>query len=202
MNICPHFLIPLECKSVPADIVFLLDASGSEGTSNFHKQVEFVSNFAKQFNIGPNAVQIGAVTFSDGPHNSFYLNGHKTKQDLLKAIQQIHYTGGNTQTHLGLKFVRENSFSPAHGARGHVRQFLIVLTDGNSAKPGETAKEATLLHNTGVRVISIGIGSGIRNSELKNIASDKKHVFAVASFDALKSIEKEIHAMTCTGEIY
>ncbi|XP_041351171.1 collagen alpha-4(VI) chain-like [Gigantopelta aegis] len=189
----------LECRSVPADIVFLLDASGSEGTSNFQKQIDFVHNFAKQFSIGPNAVQIGAVTFSNGPHNSFYLNDHKTKPDLLQAIKHIHYTGGGTQTHLGLKFVRENSFSPAHGARGHVSQFLIVLTDGNSANSGETAKEATLLHNTGVRVISIGIGSGIRSSELKNIASDNKHVFAVGNFDALKTIEKEIHAITCTA---
>ena len=41
-----------------ADIVFLLDESGSVGAANFQKMLSFVQNVAKSFTIGPNDVQV------------------------------------------------------------------------------------------------------------------------------------------------
>jgi len=45
------------CGLKPADIVFVLDSSDSEGEENFQTQREFVYNFAAQFNIGKDNVQ-------------------------------------------------------------------------------------------------------------------------------------------------
>lgn len=78
-----------DCGSNPADIVFLLDSSGSVGSSNFQKQLDFVARFGQAFDIGPRNVQIGVVTFASTPHNEFNLNTHASKHDLVAAIHKI-----------------------------------------------------------------------------------------------------------------
>ena len=75
------------CGNILLDIVFLLDASGSVGTTNFQKQKEFVNKIANTFEIGPNNVQIGITTFSTGVHNQWDLNAYHAKSALLIAIQ-------------------------------------------------------------------------------------------------------------------
>ena len=42
-----------ECGNKPADIVFLMDSSSSEGQSDFDKMKQFVSNFAEKFQVCP-----------------------------------------------------------------------------------------------------------------------------------------------------
>jgi len=46
-----------DCEA-QADIVFLLDSSGSVGSANFQKMKAFVHDMMTSFNIGPNAVQV------------------------------------------------------------------------------------------------------------------------------------------------
>jgi hypothetical protein len=42
-----YFFISIGCVSDPADIVFLLDSSGSIGSGHFKKELEFIAEFAK-----------------------------------------------------------------------------------------------------------------------------------------------------------
>ena len=48
-----------ECTEAIADVVFVLDASSSEGRDNFMKQVYFVGNVTKSLPIGPDNIQVG-----------------------------------------------------------------------------------------------------------------------------------------------
>ena len=105
-----------------ADIVFLLDSSGSVGATNFQKMLGFVRNVANNFNIGPNAVQIGVDTFQTSHKAEFYLNTYSTKQPMLTAINNIKYIQGLTHTGEAIKFVADDSFSAAHG----LSKFFIV----------------------------------------------------------------------------
>jgi len=82
-------LFVTDCGSSPTDIVFLIDSSGSVGSVNFQKQLNFVSRFAQSFDIGPRNVQIGVVTFATTPHNQFNLNIYTVKHDLVTAINRI-----------------------------------------------------------------------------------------------------------------
>ena len=65
---------PALCGGRATDIVFVLDSSSSEGSANFHKQLDFMTNFVKKFDIGPSDVQVGLITFSSYAHSAFYLN--------------------------------------------------------------------------------------------------------------------------------
>ena len=46
----------------------------------------------------------------------------------------IFYFLSGTRTDLGLKFVRQEAFTKAHGDRDGVNNILIVVTDGKSNK--------------------------------------------------------------------
>lgn len=182
-----------------ADIIFVLDASSSEGTVNFQKQLDFVSRVANDFQIGPNHVQIGMITFSDFPNLEFYLNQYTTKATLLSAIQKTGYLTGLTQTDLALEYARQNMFSPLHGARDDAQNYLIILTDGVSAEPNKTMEQARLLQSQNIDILAVGIGSSINKAELNGIGSDSSHVFTVSSFDALKTVRADIKKAACDG---
>lgn len=193
------FLLFSDCGTNPADIVFLLDSSGSVGTTNFQKQKDFVAKFAQSFTIGPHNVQIGVVTFASTVHNEFNLNTFHDKHSLVNAINGIHYNSGSTYTHTALQYVEKNSFTSAAGDRPGVANILIVMTDGQSTNPTQTQSETVKLHQMNLKVFGIGIGSGVDRTELGHIASDSKHVFLVNNFDALKTLQAELKNTTCNG---
>lgn len=98
-----------------ADIVFLLDSSGSVGSSNFQKMLKFVEGVAQDFNIGPNDVQIGVDTFSTSHKAEFHMNSHLDKQSLVSAISHIPYKSGSTHTGEAIQFMHTDSFTSAAG---------------------------------------------------------------------------------------
>lgn len=191
-----------DCHAKKADIIFLLDSSSSEGSTNFQKQIDFIKNFTDQFTIGPDKVQVGLVTFSTAPTNQFWLNSYSNNQDLQQALESIPYSPGNTYTNLALNFVKNYSFNSAHGGRGFdAPKILIVMTDGQSTDPYETVKAANAIHNQGVKTFSIGIGNGVDQSELQTIATDSSMVFNVADFNALSTIQKSLTDTTCKSKL-
>ncbi|OWF38639.1 Collagen alpha-6(VI) chain [Mizuhopecten yessoensis] len=187
------------CGSKPADIVFILDSSGSEGGDNFNKQLQFMSNFVKHFSIGPHDVQFGLVTFSIQARNEFYLNTYNSVQDISNKLTNIAYIGSTTHTELGLQYARQFQFSSSHGARQNAQKIAIILTDGQSQSSTDTIHQADLLKQMGVKIISIGIGSYISQTELLSMAADQQHVLTVGSFDALHTIQSELKESSCGG---
>ena len=111
-----------------------MDSSGSEGRVNFNKQLDFVKNFAQQFEIGPQNVQVGVATFSTHVTDSIKLNQYSDRTSLISAIGGVHYDGGLTYTEDALKYARTTAFLPSHGARSGAAKLVVVMTDGQSYK--------------------------------------------------------------------
>ncbi|OPL20628.1 collagen chain alpha-1, partial [Mytilus galloprovincialis] len=153
------------------DIVFLLDMSGSVGRSNFQIMLNTVASIADNFYIGPYNTQIGVDVFSTSVKTSIKLKDYNNRYYLERAIKRIKYQGGLTNTYRGLNHVRYNSFSYRYGHRYNVPRIAIVLTDGKSQHKGKTLNAARSLKNAGVKIFSVGIGSGIDWSEVHGIAS-------------------------------
>ena len=57
-----------------ADIVFIIDSSGSVGRANYAKIMRFVMAIVDDLTISPNATQVGLVTFSSRAWMIFPLN--------------------------------------------------------------------------------------------------------------------------------
>ena len=191
-----------ECGQKPADILFVLDSSDSEGPDNFQTMLTFVRNFALQFPIGPQNVQFSVVTFSSDISPQFYFNTYQTRNQVIHAIRGTKYLGTGTNTSEALKFAREESFKPEHGARANASKIVIVITDGHSVDQASTSKEATLLHNI-AEVFAIGIGPDVDRRELQNIASGHgdSHIVQVNSFQLLHTIQKQLTDSACQGPV-
>ncbi|XP_076078115.1 uncharacterized protein LOC143048353 isoform X3 [Mytilus galloprovincialis] len=169
------------CVNDPADIVFLLDRSGSVGAANYRHGLNFIKDFAKHYKIGPQNVQIGVVSFSGSATEEINMKQYTKIHDLNTAIDNITYPSQHSGTHTStaLQYIRENGFTNKSGDRPHVPNFLVVITDGNS-RPAEfyPDKEAAKLHQTNIETFVIGIGN-IDPSELRLIGTDDKHVYTV-----------------------
>ena len=178
--------------------MFVLDASGSEGVENFKKELNFTAEFMKGFQIGREHVQFGLVTFSNYGRSEFYFNTYHDLQSILHKLDTIQYTGGSTHTDSGLSNAKFQFYSH-HGARPNAQKIAIVLTDGQSYSTSRTIQKANELKAMGVKVISLGIGSSVSQTELMGIATDPQHVFNVTNFDTLNSIQYEIKTAACAG---
>ena len=84
-----------KCNETLADIVFVLDSSGSLGKDNFGRVKQFVINIVNALDIGENLTHVGVITYSNYPTRRIKLDQFTTKQDLVKAIAQIPYYPGN-----------------------------------------------------------------------------------------------------------
>ena len=79
------------CNADYTDIVFVLDGSGSEGSSNFHTQLNFVNLVINEFTIGPDATRVGLVQFFTGARTEIYLNSFNDASALMNAVLQTPY---------------------------------------------------------------------------------------------------------------
>ncbi|GAB1600458.1 hypothetical protein Ahia01_000323800 [Argonauta hians] len=189
------------CQKSVADLMFVLDDSGSVGLSNFGIVKQFVGDIVKKLNIGSQNVRVGAITFSSRVKNQFNLNKYQDLNSLLDGINKIKFGKGYTYTNLALDYVREKSFTPSNGDRSNVINIVIVVTDGRSTRKTKTIEAASRLHKTNTVVFVIGVGSKLDAVELNSIASkpSKDHIYNVKNFAILKSIENKIINKTCAA---
>lgn len=183
-----------ECGGSKADIVFILDSSGSVKESNFQKTKEFFKTMVGGFQIGPNNVRMASVTFSTKIHDTFQFSKYNSVESLRNGVSRIPYDSGGTNTHLALKYARETSFSYA---RSGVSKIAVVITDGKSNNKQKTLEEAQKLSDSDVIIFSVGVGSGVDRSELEGMASKSTYVFDVATFSALESIRQRLTKTAC-----
>ena len=88
---------PAACGT-KADIVFMLDSSGSVGSSNFKLLLSFVNSLTKDWDIGQDKIRVGVEKFSSRPFTEFHLSRYNDKQQMLTAINNIKYQSGGTNT--------------------------------------------------------------------------------------------------------
>ena len=71
-----------ECSS-QADVVFVLDSSGSLDEPNFEHIKNFVSNLVTDLDIDGGKIRVGVVTYSDYAEPRFNLNRYNTRYPLI-----------------------------------------------------------------------------------------------------------------------
>ncbi|XP_068401997.1 collagen alpha-6(VI) chain [Eschrichtius robustus] len=182
------------CKEMKADIMFLVDSSGSIGLENFIKMKTFMKNLVSKSQIGADRVQIGVVQFSDINKEEFQLNRYMSQGEISDAIDRMAHIGETTLTGSALTFVSQY-FSPAKGARPNVRKFLILITDGEAQ---DIVKDpAVALRQEGVIIYSVGVfGSNV--TQLEEISGRPEMVFYVKNFDILQHIEDDLVFGICS----
>ena len=92
-------------------------------------------------------------------------------------------------------------FTTSNGGRNDIPDVGIIITDGASWSYSATATAASAARAANITLFSIGVGTGVL--ELNAIASDpdSDHVFTVASFSGLSSIESSFQTQACTSTV-
>ncbi|OWF42441.1 Cartilage matrix protein [Mizuhopecten yessoensis] len=186
------------CDNKPIDIVFIIDESGSVGSSNFSKVLTFLTEVVDYLNIGPTAVQVGLVTFYTGATLEFPLGTYSTKTSLKSAILNTPYRGGGTNIGAGIQHADKYVFPIKYGGRKDATKIAILVTDGVSYSATFTKRAADDAKANHIRIFAVGIGN-INIAELNSAASDPNctHVFVLTNFKQIDDIIYEIKKSAC-----
>ncbi|XP_040290157.1 collagen alpha-6(VI) chain-like isoform X1 [Bufo bufo] len=172
---------PEACKDLKADILFLIDSSLSINDPDFKKMKEFMNSFVREADIGLNKVQVGLIQFSSETKEEFPLNRYSQKDDLQAAISGIQQMQQGTMTGAALQDALPY-FSAEKGGRPNIKQYLIIITDGESQD--EVAQPAAAIRKYGVDIYAIGVLNA-NNTQLQEIAGQQDRVYFEDNFDAL-----------------
>lgn len=186
------------CEKQKADLVFLLDQSGSIESNNYTTMKNFVVDLIKSFKVSKELVRVGLAQFSSSFQHQFYLNQFFSEEAVSKQVVDLWQAGGGTNIGLALRSIREY-FEASRGSRRleGISQNLVLITDGDS--DDEVEEAALLLRKLGVEVFSIGIGK-IHDLELLQIAGRPERVFTVNNFGSLGSIKKKVVDTICKSK--
>ncbi|KAK9406165.1 collagen alpha-1VII chain [Crotalus adamanteus] len=182
-----------------ADIVFLVDGSSSIGRGNFRMIRSFMEGLVVPFInvVGPNGVRYAAVQYSDDPRTEFKFSDFLNGTEVIQAVQEIAFKGGNTRTGAGLRYVADNLFG-ASQLRPSIPKICILITDGKSQD--EVEQTALKLKNQGIKVFAVGIKNADRK-ELDRVASTptEDYSFYVTDFKILASLLPLVSQKVCAS---
>lgn len=179
-----------------ADILFLIDSSGSINDNDYEKMKEFMNSIVKQSEIGPDRVQIGLIQFSSETKEEFPLNKYKKKNEIQDAISSMQKLDQGTLTGVALQDALPY-FSLARGGRSKTKQYLIIVTDGESSDP--VAIPAADIRRKNVDIYAIGVLNA-NNTQLLEITGKQDRVFLEDNFDALAFLNKQIMFEICNPQ--
>ncbi|XP_036174072.1 collagen alpha-1(XXI) chain [Myotis myotis] len=186
------------CRTAPTDLVFILDGSYSVGPENFEIVKKWLVNITKNFDIGPKFIQVGVVQYSDYPVLEIPLGRHDSGEDLVAAMESIHYLGGNTRTGKAIQFALDYLF--AKSSR-FLTKIAVVLTDGKSQDEVKEAAEAA--RENKITLFAIGVGSETEDAELRAIANkpSSTYVFYVEDYIVISKIREVMKQKLCEESV-
>lgn len=188
-----------QTQSSQQDIVFLLDSS-DDMQSEFSSVLNFVESMVGKLNVYENKDRVSVVQYSKEPTVEFFLNTHKTLQNLVGNVRVLSHRGGRLRrTGAALQYVIDNVFTASSGSRHQqgVSQILILFTGGRSTDDVRNAMEK--LNKRGVMVFVVGT----RNAdalEIQTMTQDVNHAFFASDTTDLLNIEQQIFSAIITHE--
>ena len=187
---CPH----------EADVVFLIDSSGSIEPDDFSVMQEFIRDVIFGLNVDAGN-RVGALSYATNSSVIFHLNEHDTTRNVQNALN-IRYTGGKTNTAEALRLARTVMFQETNGDRLDMPNIIILLTDGKSNDRDETLLEARECRKHGIHIVVLGVGGSIGRSELSGIATDpdELNLYFVRDFHALRGILPNLLLGICNSK--
>ncbi|VDI63602.1 Hypothetical predicted protein [Mytilus galloprovincialis] len=167
-----------DCTAVtPSDVIFVLDESGSVGQDQFTLSLEAISETTDKLAIGENLIRVGMSMFggTGTSRTGFDLDTSYDKSGISQNVLQIAYNKqGYTDIGDALRYACEDMFVPSKGDRGDVKNYVVLMTDGQSNR-GVTQTGVNTCRNNGVTIIAVGIGDGISRTELLSVVMDPNH---------------------------
>ncbi|XP_035692568.1 uncharacterized protein LOC118427037 [Branchiostoma floridae] len=182
------------CSAV-ADIVFIVDGTGSVGLENFERMKTFIGQLFAYLDIGENAVRVSIVQYAAQARTEFFLDQYYDLQEAQDAVDGIEYMGGYTLTGKAIDFATNLHFDLRKGARADVTKIAVVITDGRSYD--DVNRPARRMRQAGIVTIAVGVGNNLDRDQLTAIAGDPKTLLSLDGFDRLQDLTTSLPTMLC-----
>lgn len=191
--------------TIPVDLTFIVDSSGSIGQRNYTKIKTFVSTLASQFGISRNGSRAAVILYSDYAKVEIDFGDQTSIEDFHIKVASLPHQRGRTRIDRALQMAYVKLYGPGGSARRGVHRIAIVLTDGLQTKDPDTVpldKAATALRKEGVYIFAVGIGSHVSRKELRLLTEKDDDVVMAKSFDDLLAKVGTFSKATCEGRTF
>ncbi|XP_035269109.1 collagen alpha-1(XXI) chain [Anguilla anguilla] len=157
------------CSTAMNDLVYIVDGSWSVGSADFETAKRWLINITSGFDVGSEYTQVAVVQYSDTPRLEIALGEHRSNRDLVQAIRDIGYLGGNTQTGRAIRFATDHVFPSTRRSLTAKNRIAVVVTDGKSQDDVVDASVEAKAQD--IILFAVGVGNEITSSELVSIAN-------------------------------
>jgi Mg-chelatase subunit ChlD len=159
--------------------------------------------------IGPDDTRIAVITFGNDAVLEFRLNTYTDKASILKAVGDVKYTGGQTNTTGAIRLLMSEIFVKEYGDRPKIPNRAVIFTDGapniEEKVLDNTVAEA---HKEGISTLAIGVTASMTTAQketfekaLKSLSSPPgelgKDYFKVKTYGELNDVRVELQKQTC-----
>ena len=178
-------------------MAFIIDSSGSIGKRNYLKEKAFVKAVAKSFGIEAGQSQGAMVLYSNSASVKARFGEYSTLEEFKTAVDQLPYERGQTRIDKALALAASDIFPDA---RPGVAKIALLITDGrqSAASDAKDLKEASEpLRQAGVRVMALGIGSGVDRDELRLITENDDDVVLANDFEDMLLQVRNLSSKAC-----
>ncbi|XP_029454855.1 cochlin isoform X2 [Rhinatrema bivittatum] len=142
-------------KDCKADIAFLIDGSYNIGQRRFNLQKNFVGKVALMLGIGTEGPHVGLIQASEQPKTEFHLRNFTSAKDVLFAVKEIGFRGGNSNFGKALKQTAKTFFSAENGVRKGIPKVIVIFIDG---WPSDDIEEAGIVaREFGINVFIVSV---------------------------------------------
>lgn len=176
--------------------MFVMD-SKSAGARNTKKALKFVQVLVNDFEIDRNHIQVGILSDSCKRSSSVKLNRYKSKESLLRGIEDIMLSDFAGQ----IKKMRSRSFKKKYGGREGVKRIGVIVIDEEMEHPVRSLGEAERAKKQGIELFVINVGNKDPQDEAKLMCSRPvdEHFFQVNSYDDMQDIKWKMSDNLCDG---
>ncbi|XP_028251349.1 cochlin [Parambassis ranga] len=188
-------------KDCQMDIAMVIDSSNNIGQRRFNLQKNFVAKLAAMLRVGQTGPHMGLIQASDVPKTEFLLTNYTQPKELLFAIKELAYLGGDTNTGKAIMHTAETFFNQEKGGRrGHPR-VMVVLVDG---WPSDDLDQAAMLaRESGINVFLVSVAKPapeelgmVRDKDFMKKAVCKDNGFFTYSIPSWFSTTKHVRPLT------
>ena len=167
------------------DLAFIVDSSASIGSKNYMKEKHFVKQLARSFGVAPGHSRAALVLYSNSSSVKAGFDQYPSLEEFQQSVDDLPYERGLTRIDLALEKANQEVFPQA---RKGVPKIAILITDGKQTQAADSKglREASEpLQRAGVRVLAVGIGSGVDPDELRLVTVSDDDVVVAQGFPDL-----------------
>ncbi|XP_025047930.1 von Willebrand factor A domain-containing protein 2 isoform X1 [Alligator sinensis] len=184
--------LSLECS---VDLLFLVDSSSGTSLEGFLGYKAFLKRFVQAVLSRDTPAKVSVAQYSNNVTVPIAMGAYEDVHGLVRSIDAMHFTGGETLTGRALHYIAQHGFKSASAftdIRVELPRVVALFTDSESQDL--VAEAAKHIRDQGVFLI--GVGSEFLRAELDGITGSPKQTIVYSNpqdlFNKIPELQKTI----------